>query len=654
MRKSLKEWCWESNRMDILEEWHKDNNIVLSPDTVSYGSEKVVTWMCSKCKNEWEAMICRRTNKNGTGCPKCSKINQVKKTNRAKLLKSGSFQEKFPQLLNEWDYELNKEIVPSDFSSGSNKNVWWKCTNCKKSYKSRISSRTHGSGCPKCKVLRRNKSFIKSNGSLYSFHPELEKEWHPTKNRELTIKNITRNSNKKIWWLCENGHEWSASAATRNKGHGCPYCAGIYPTKENNLLLKAPDLAKEWHPTKNRDLIPANVSPFSMKEIWWKCERGHEWKASASNRYQGRGCAQCSAELRSSFPEQAIIFYLSEFFKVESRSIHNGWEIDVFLPEYNLGIEYDGIAYHNKQHHKDRENKKNKAFQDIGLDLIRIKESYNTQDVSGQTIFFIVDYSYKYLPKALKQLFQLVEFKTKKNIDVKVDIEKDRIDILSQYVLIEKKNSFAEKFPNLIYLWNEKRNLNLRPDSVLSMSNRKIWWVCEKGHEWEETVINVAKGNRCPYCSNHKVLTGFNDFQTEYPDLSKEWDYEKNNLKPSDVTSGSNQKVWWICGKNHEWRATVARRTRRSNCPFCSGTHKKTPLNHTQWMQKYKQAKDYYFKHNNLDVKATYVCNNGFKLGNWIRTQRVSYKNDDLTQERYKLLEEIGMVWSSSPGSKKK
>ncbi|WP_083402220.1 helicase associated domain-containing protein [Bacillus sp. MUM 116] len=48
------------------------------------------------------------------------------------------------------------------------------------------------------------------------------------------------------------------------------------------------------------------------------------------------------------------------------------------------------------------------------------------------------------------------------------------------------------------------------------------------------------------------------------------------------------------------------------------------------------------------------MCENGFKLGSWIRTQRISYKNNDLTLERYKLLEEIGMKWSSRPGAKKR
>ncbi|MFC4321331.1 zinc-ribbon domain-containing protein [Litchfieldia salsa] len=645
----------EVNQLEILEEWDLTKNVGLCPDTVSYGSEKRVSWICFKCKYDWETSVNRRTSKKGSGCPKCSKKKQIERSKRTKLLKSGSLQEKAPQLLNDWDYKLNEQIVPSNFSIGSNQIVWWKCPICTNSYQASIYSRTLGSGCPGCKTIRRNKTMVKRNGSLFSVHPELEKEWHPQKNKALTLKDVTSNSNKKVWWQCEKGHEWQAPPATRGKGHGCPYCAGLYPTKKNNLLVKSSRIAKEWHPTKNGNLIPENISPYSMKKVWWQCQRGHEWQASVSNRYQGRDCAQCSSELRSSFPEQSIIFYLSKVFNVDSRTMHNGWEVDIYLPDYNIGIEYDGIAYHSKKHLREREIRKNNALSEIGLDLIRIKESYESDEIIDQTIFFIVNHSYKNFPTALRKLFHLLEVKTKKKIEMELDIDRDRIGIMNQYIMIQKKNSFAANFHELINLWNNKKNMKLRPDTVSAMSNKKVWWNCEEGHEWEETVINVAKGNRCPYCSNHKVLAGYNDFESKYPNLAREWNYEKNyDLDPSEVTPGSNKKVWWVCENNHEYRATVASRVRNRNCPQCRGRYRDTTLQHELWNQKYEQAKAYFLRNKNLEVKATYVCENGFKLGQWIRTQRVSYKNNDLTLERFKMLEDIGMIWSSKPGAKQK
>lgn len=655
VKKSLYEWSYEKNRTDILEEWDKDKNGDLTPDMISYGSENMISWHCLQCGNRWKAMVCRRTAKNGSGCPICSKNKQRENTLQTKLEKNGSLQDNYPGLSKEWDDGRNGEKLPTLFLSGSNEIVWWKCPDCKVSYQARISLRVLGSNCPKCKTKRRNATLVQKNGSLYDFKPSLEKEWHPVKNGKLTLKDITANSNKKYWWICKKGHEWQAPASTRNAGHGCPYCAGTYSTKDNNLLVVAPILAKEWHPTKNGIHKPEDVLPFSMKKVWWKCDRGHEWQASVSNRYQGRNCAQCSSELRTSFPEQAIIFYLSKFFTIESRTRHNGWEVDIYLSDYNIGIEYDGIAYHDKKFLQNREKRKNEALKQIGLDLIRVKESYDYQGTKEQTIFFLIDHSYKNFPKALHMLFHLIRTKTGKKIDLSIDIDRDRIEIMNQYIMIQKKNSFEEKYPELALLWNNDKNMAIRPDALSSMSNKKVWWKCEKDHEWQETVINVAKGNRCPFCSNHKVLSGYNDFQTKCPDLATDWDYSKNNeLKPSDVTIGSNKKVWWRCKNGHEWRATIARRVKGPSCPYCSGRHKKVPLKKDEWNKKYEQAKAYYVQHNHLDVKATYICDNGFKLGSWIRTQRVNYKNNDLTLERYNLLEEIGMKWSSRPGAKKR
>jgi hypothetical protein len=73
VKKTLYEWSLEKNRKDILEQWDKVKNGTLTPDKVSYGSEKMIFWHCHQCRYRWEAMVCRRTAKNGSGCPICAK-----------------------------------------------------------------------------------------------------------------------------------------------------------------------------------------------------------------------------------------------------------------------------------------------------------------------------------------------------------------------------------------------------------------------------------------------------------------------------------------------------------------------------------------------------------------------------------------------------
>jgi len=110
---------------------------------------------------------------------------------------------------------------------------------------------------------------------------------------------VMPNSDKKVWWECSNGHEWQASIGSRNRGAGCPYCAGQRAIKgKTDLQTVNPDLANEWNHKKNNGLTPADVLPSSNKKAWWKCQNGHEWQAVIGSRNQGRGCPQCAKEKR--------------------------------------------------------------------------------------------------------------------------------------------------------------------------------------------------------------------------------------------------------------------------------------------------------------------------------------------------------------------
>ena len=60
-----------------------------------------------------------------------------------------------------------------------------------------------------------------------------------------------------------------------------------------NLAVINPDLADQWHPTKNGDRTPKDVAPGSHDKAWWRCEKGHAWDAVVSSRNRGSGCPDC-------------------------------------------------------------------------------------------------------------------------------------------------------------------------------------------------------------------------------------------------------------------------------------------------------------------------------------------------------------------------
>lgn len=195
------------------------------------------------------------------------------------------------ELMAEWNWEKNNELGfdPETLTLGSHKNVWWKCSYGHE-WQATISNRTIGRGCPYCA----GKKVLKGFNDLQTVNPALAKEWNYEKDNGLTPEDVTPSSNRKVWWKCNKGHEWQASINSRNKGHGCPYCSGLYVIKgKNDLQTVNPTLAKEWNWVKNNDLTPRDVLTNSEKKVWWKCQKGHEWQATITNRNRGRGCSIC-------------------------------------------------------------------------------------------------------------------------------------------------------------------------------------------------------------------------------------------------------------------------------------------------------------------------------------------------------------------------
>ena len=209
-----------------------------------------------------------------------------------------------PTLAKEWHPTKNDTLKPSNVSKGSSKKVWWLCPDCGHEWMASVGNRKNGSGCPACaqkqRYITRSKHIKSSRGSLLAKSPEIAAQWHPTKNEGLLPDEVTQSSNKKVWWICEKGHEWQAIIASRTAGATCPFCSGRYVSSGiTDLETLNPELAAQWHPTKNGLLRPSDVSIKSNKKAWWFCpECNHEWQARISSRSEGSGCPKCAQTIR--------------------------------------------------------------------------------------------------------------------------------------------------------------------------------------------------------------------------------------------------------------------------------------------------------------------------------------------------------------------
>ncbi len=343
----------------------------------------------------------------------------------------------------------------------------------------------------------------------------------------------------------------------------------------NDISTVMPILVSEWHPTKNGDLVPQNFTAGSNKKVWWQCQRGHEWQATISHRSNGRRCPKCFGETKTSFPEQAIFFYLRRVATAFNRyKLDSHTEIDVYLPDYNIGIEYDGIFFHSSEKSAEREKKKQEKLTKYGITLFRVKESndFSNGVINGKVIYAKPGANDIELALVINALCTCIINETHDSFDIAVDIARDRARIYEQYIQGEKENSLTVINPKLASEWHPTKNGNLIPDYVSVSSNKKVWWLCERGHEWKAVINSRRNGVGCPFCAGKKAIVGENDLATKNPDLASQWHPSKNgNLTPQNVTIGSDKKVWWQCKSGHEWQAVISSRKAGHNCPYCAG-----------------------------------------------------------------------------------
>lgn len=283
MRETLEAYCIRMELLNLLEQWDPKRNLPLTSSQISYGSKKKVWWQCEK-GHSWQSAVHTRTG-SGAGCPVCAgKVPFAGETDLASL---------HPDLVRQWHPTKNGSLTPTQVMPGSHRMAWWICEKGHE-WRAQIKSRAAGCGCPVCA----NRQIRPQENGLSTQYPQLAAQWHPIKNVPLTPNHVAPGSIRKVWWLCERGHEWQASIASRVSGCGCPVCTGRRVVAgENDLGSQFPGLAVQWHTKKNGSLTFQQVTPYSNRKVWWQCEKGHDYQATiASRTMRGSSCPYCSGK----------------------------------------------------------------------------------------------------------------------------------------------------------------------------------------------------------------------------------------------------------------------------------------------------------------------------------------------------------------------
>lgn len=574
------------NRMNKLseddklsKEWNYSRNKGINPEDVSLGSSKKVWWICSK-GHEWQATP--KNRRHGTGCPYCTgKIPAIGENDLASM---------FPLLAKEWNYEKNNGLKPEDITYGSSKKVWWICSKGHE-WQATPAHRVGGRGCPIChnerstsfpeqvilyyvkklfpdaisryKPLWLKTKYAFSEIDVYipshkigveydgqAFHKDVERD--EKKDRQVAahgitlyrlrepmlpqlitesicirivstkgrfyyqeaisqlLKSLSEQSNIPLTFTIDIKRDYSSILESYKKRES-----------ENSIAIKAPILLGEWNYSRNIGIDPSTISYGSSHLIWWRCRKcGNEWQATPKHRTGGEGCPKCG---KKSGAKQRIKERLNKGISIsfEQWCLQNGSIGDTLLHEWS------------------GDNNTTPSEHTYSSNVKVLWECPNGHKYSAT-----------------------IGNRTSNGTSCPYCASK---------ATLRGYNDLATTHSNLLAEWDYTKN-EILPSEIRAGSNKKVWWKCENGHSYQAVVYNKTTCNtKCPYCTNTKVLKGYNDLESKYPALMEEWDYKKNTVLPSEVLYGTGKKVYWKCKEcGFEWNTAISYRTNGSGCPRCA------------------------------------------------------------------------------------
>lgn len=595
-------WCHKNNREDMLKEWDYEKNNFL-PSEILYGTAKRIHWKC-KYGHKWSINAHHRIH--GSDCPTCFLTRRSSRIEKTYLFYCKKY---FPDAIGnvkfDWLGRMELDIfIPSlkigieydgqVFHKDSDDKEKKKYNLCKENeillirIKEKITKQENADKIlynfsyddasveksiaellqyldidnPVVNIKDDRKEIsdlinkFSEEKTLYSWciknnRQDILDSWDYQSNNGLTPKNVFYGEHNKYYFICEEGHRYELSIQNRLSNKNCPYCCGRRVKKGYNdfeTICKesgAEKLLKEWDYSKN-DILPSEIYSNSNTKIFWKCKEGHQWSASPLNRLKNPICPVCkNKKLFKGMND------LETWCKCNKKDfILKQWDYDK-----NILKPSEVIYCSLKKYYWKCEN---------GHVWI---SSVNSRCCSSYTI--------------------------------------SECPICSKDERIIGKKSFAawceeNKKIHLITEYDNKKNEMSADEIPSSQYGKKVWWICDKGHSYQATLRARKNGQGCPYCSNHKVWSGFNDLETwcknnNRQDVLDSWDYEKNKTPPNKVPHSSTNRCWWKCEKGHSWESSINSRTSSENCPICANKIVLSGFNDLEtWC--YNNSKEYLLK----------------------------------------------------------
>lgn len=536
-----------------------------------------VYWKCNK-GHSFQESVYYFTSKKKFECPICSYKIIIKGVNTLDVT--------HPHLHEEYSHNNIKPL--NEYHYGSNERVLWICSKCGGEYSCQPIQKTQRNPCPYCNKTK----FLKGFNSVKEIHPQLAKEWS-SKNEKKAEDTFCNDYELEVIWKCSVcGYEYNSQLGNRtgfyvNSCH-CPSCYGeVFDKSCNSFAVVAPHLVKYWGKRNRMAPEDAKVNRHSFNNFYFICDKcGGEYLLDYVYKDTDEDiCPYCS--------DKYVLDGLNSVADKYHKLVDEWHKSNEKTPNNVLYLENSNILWKCKACERNYYLTIQEKVSGKECPYCLEKEIlYQTNSLSAKYPELITEWSIKnnLLPNEvlsdsrIKYWWRCKICTGEFTCTINDKKNEDSCPYCAGRKVLEGYNSLDVTNP---YLAKEWSNNNARPitDFMTTSSYNAIWKCPTCKGEYEYPIRDREMGDSsCPYCSDKKVLVGFNSFKARNPDLMESWDFINNYLlcNPDEIGNNYNQNVWWYCknNKNHKYKCSpkkilLYRKRNIEPCTYCKGLRRK-------------------------------------------------------------------------------
>lgn len=367
------------------------------------------------------------------------------------------------------------------------------------------------------------------------------------KNFPYTSKDFGKASNKRVYFRFPCGHSVPQRIAdkTLKQSKKCPYCMNRGSVGKS-LAKEYPTYADMFMAEKN-GVSAEQVSAHNGQSYWWKCNVcGHEFTGTVAGMVSGHRVCECCSNNKISFTEYCIYFYLKQIDdKCELSKKIEGYRFDIYLPKYNLVIEFDGYPWHVSEEAQKNDAIKDNICEKLHVHILRIRDSRLIENKNLTATIWNVDYDIELnFLSALPQ--KIGECVKEEILPLDVNVKRDFRKITDFRSADKRKKSLLVHMPELSNFIDEDNVRNGNLEFVTYASHRILFWLRDPEYpllKWSMTVHNLFQKQN-PYTQWIKMCR---KMLVRYPELERQI-YNYGN----DIRGNSMFRLKCSCGKEFE------------------------------------------------------------------------------------------------------